>query len=345
MFGFDPGRIVGSDGYNIFEDADLAGAGIVDIINRAFEGETVKRYSILLQDCSSPFCAGITAPVYLDVAAYPLPLAEQGLNHVVASYTNVTESYLLEQQLFQLNKLESINTLASGIAHDFNNILGAIVPSAEIILSRADDQDLVSRKARNIKIAAKRAAALTSQLLSFARESEGNRRAVDLNASVLEAVELIANAVPKKNVVELETGENLPHVQADPLQVQQVVINLIINACDASPHGGSISIRTYESNLSERITFGGKIISPGKFVAISVSDEGAGIAPDVLERVFDPFFTTKEKGKGTGLGLSVVHGIVKNHNGFIRISSRVNVGTRFEVYLPALEASRRARKT
>jgi len=184
-------------------------------------------------------------------------------------------------------------------------------------------------------VAAQRAAALTSQLVSFARETRGDKKPIEPEATVLEALELLSTAVPKKVIINLEAEKELPMMIADPLQVQQVVMNLIINASDASPRGGTITIRIAPYQLQERETFGGGIIPPGQFVMISVSDEGTGIPPEVMERVFDPFFTTKEKGKGTGLGLSVVHGIVKNHGGFIRIDSRIGVGSRFETYFPA----------
>lgn len=335
IFGFDSAEIVGSDDYSVFEDPVLQDAGIVGIIHRAFSGETVQAPTLRIKKNSSAFCAGVNAPLYLAVAAYPLRLEENRISHVVVSYTDITENYLIEQQISQLHKLQSIHTLAGGIAHDFNNILAAIVPSAEMIIAGAEDQELVARKAKTIKTAAKRAAALTSQLLSFARESRGDKKPTDLNDSVDEAMELINNVVPKKIVVSLKKDESIPMITADPLQVQQVVINLIINACDASPHGGTITIKTLAYRLKERVTFGGKIIPLGLYAGLSVVDEGMGMSHEVIQRVFDPFFTTKEKGKGTGLGLSVVHGIVKNHGGFIRIRSSVGKGTRFEVYFPA----------
>jgi len=337
IFGFDPAEIVGSDEYNVYEDTVLREAGIVGMIRRAFNGETVQAQSLRIKENSSPFCAGVSSPLYLAVAAYPLRLEENRISHVVVSYTDITESYLIEQQISQLHKLQSIHTLAGGIAHDFNNILAAIVPSAEMIIAGADNPELVERKAKTIKTAAKRAASLTSQLLSFARESRGDKKLTDLNEAVVEAMELINNVVPKKIVVTLKQDESLPMITADPLQVQQVVINLMINACDASPRGGSITIKTFAHRLRERVTFGGKIIPQGPYAGLSVEDEGMGMPQEVIQRVFDPFFTTKEKGKGTGLGLSVVHGIVKNHGGYIRIKSRVGKGARFEVYFPAQE--------
>jgi PAS domain S-box-containing protein len=338
IFGFDPAEIVGSDQYSVFSDKVLSGAGIVGIVKRAFEGETVQTPLIMIKENTSQFCKEVVSPLYLAVSAYPLRVAGNRVSHAVVSYTDNTENYLIEQQISQLHKLQSIHTLASGIAHDFNNILAAIVPSAEMILTKIDDPELVERKAKAIKTAAKRAAALTSQLLSFARESRGDRRSINLNEVILEAMELINNIVPRKIVISFKPEKKIPAIDADPLQVQQVLINLIINACDASPLGGTITVKTFEQTLSERVTFGGKIILQGRYVGLSVVDEGMGMPQEVVQRVFDPFFTTKEKGKGTGLGLSVVHGIVKNHGGYIRITSSVGKGTRFDVFFPAFKA-------
>ena len=335
MFGFDTAKVIGSPKYNALADPDMERAGVSGILRRAFEGETVQAPLIKLSEGDSPFFEGLSSPLYVTVAAYPLQLEERRVTHVVASFTDMTESYLIEQQISQLHKLQSINTLASGIAHDFNNILGAIVPSAEMILAQAEDTELIKRKATAIKISAKRAAALTSQLMSFARESRGDKRAIDPQETVREALELIDNAIPKKVVLGIEVEKNLPQITADSLQLQQVIINLVINACDALPRGGNVSVRLTTHYQEERTTFAGNLIPPGRFVQISVEDSGEGMPAEVAQRVFDPFFTTKEKGKGTGLGLSVVHGIIKNHGGFIHIDSRMGAGTRFDVYLPA----------
>jgi PAS domain S-box-containing protein len=333
MFGFDPTGIVGSERYSVFDDKVLKESGIVGITQRALEGETVQAPSIQIKENSTPFCAGVGSPLYLSVSAYPLRLEENRISHAVVSYTDITENYLIEQQISQLHKLQSIHTLASGIAHDFNNILAAIVPSAEMILARINEKEMVERKAKTIMTAARRAAALTSQLLSFARESRGDKKMVGLNESVEEAMELIDNVVPKKIVLAFKPDKGIPKIAADTLQLQQVVINLIINACDASPRGGTITIKTFEETLRERVTFGGKIITQGRFVGLSVDDEGVGMPPEVVQRVFDPFFTTKEK--GTGLGLSVSYRIVQEHGGDIAVETRKGEGSTFTVLLPA----------
>jgi len=336
MFGFELEEIIGKGSYSILADPAFVESGISHYLKQALDGRSVQTPTVQLSgvDSPSPFLAGLETPIYVNVTAYPLS-PEGGLpSHVVVSYSDVTEAYLIEQQLVQIQKLQSIGTLASSIAHDFNNILGAIVPNAEMILAKAEDGGETARRAITIKSAAKRAASLTGQLMSFARESRGDRKPLDLNAAVREAIELIGNAIPKQVSLDFEPDDAMPPVLADPLQVQQVLINLIINASDAVPRGGMIAIRTEPYRLQQRTTFGGNLVAPGPYARLSVADDGVGIPPEVVERVFDPFFTTKEKGRGTGLGMSVVHGIVKNHNGFVQIDSSVGRGTEVSVYLP-----------
>lgn len=342
MFNLDHSRIVGPGKYNILEDPNLVESGLVKHLRAALAGESIHLASQRFSRSAgrnSPFCNGIATPLVVNLTAYPLKDQMGRVHNVVISYTDMTESDLLQQHLAQLDKLQSIGTLTSGIAHDFNNILGAIVPNADLIVTLAGENEQIRKKAMAIKTASKRAAALTQQLVSFARETRGDRRRLDLNACVREAVELISNAVPRNVTIEFEESVNLPPIVADPLQMQQVLINLIINASDALPAGGSIMVRTEAVELETRTSFGGNIIPPGEYVRLSVIDEGIGIPVELVERVFDPFFTTKEKGRGTGLGLSVVHGIVKSHRGLINISTSPGVGTRFDVHLPALDTS------
>lgn len=339
MLGFDYDSVIGEGKFNILSDPELTEIGLTDLVHQALSGQPSQSPSIVIQPGRSPLIKGLREPLVVSASAFPVQLSEEGVTHVVVSYRDITETHLIEQQLSQLQKLQSIHTLASGIAHDFNNILGAIVPSADLILSKAEPQSLISKKAAAIKTAAKRAATLIGKLMSFARESRGDKWPTDVNAGVKESIELISNALPKNVSLDYEPGEGLPQVLADPLQIQQVLINLIINASDASPHGGMITVCTELHKLTQRTTFGGNLIPLGEYVSLSVIDEGIGMPKEIVDRVFDPFFTTKDKGRGTGLGLSIVYGIVKNHNGFIHIDSQAGKGTRFDVYLPAVEGS------
>jgi PAS domain S-box-containing protein len=337
LFRFNPEEILGEAKFNILEDERLAEIGLTSLLHQALGGLPAQAHSIMLSAWDSPFCKGLKEPIIVSVSAYPIQIGEEGISHVVVAYHDVTENHIIEQQLSQLQKLQSIDTLASGIAHDFNNILGAIIPNADLIMTHAKNDTTISRRASTIKSAAKKAASLIGQLMSFARESRGEKRAIDLNNNIRESLELISNALPKNVNIEFRPSEALPQIRADALQIQQVLINLIINASDASPGGGQITISTDVYGLSQRTTFGGNLIAPGLYARLSVEDEGVGMPPDIIGRVFDPFFTTKEKGRGTGLGLSIVYGIVKNHNGFIFIESQVGKGSRFDVYLPTIE--------
>lgn len=337
MFNLDAHAVVGDGVYNILQDRTLRDIGLSDQLEQALAGDHVILNALRMHNTSkkeSPFCNGISHPIIVNVTAYPLKNRSGSVYNVVVSYTDITESYLVQQQLSQIDKLQSIGTLTSGIAHDFNNILGAIVPNADLIIHSAGKSEIIKKKAMAIKTASKRAAALTQQLVSFARETQSDIRTLDMNNCVREAIELIGNAIPKNVSIDFEPDREKLVTRADPLQMQQVLINLIINASDAIPKGGIITIKTHMKQLRSRTTFGGNIIPPGNYVLLSVVDEGIGIPRDVVERVFDPFFTTKEKGRGTGLGLSVVHGIVKSHKGLITISTERNKGTRFDVYLP-----------
>jgi signal transduction histidine kinase len=340
LFSMDVSKIVGERDYTVFEDEFFLRSGIMEQLEKALAGELIQISGVKIHNeisSVSAFSNHLRETIIADITAYPLRDSLGNVFNIVVSFNDVTEDHLVEQQLAQVDKMQSIGTLTSGIAHDFNNILGAIVPNADLISRMAGDNEKIYKKAISIKTAAKRASSLTQQLLSFARLSEGDRQVLDINTCVLEAVELISNAIPKNISLDMETSYNLPMVKVDPLQMQQVLINLIINAGDAMPDGGLIMIKTEVQFLKKRSTFGGNIIPTGKYVRLSVTDEGEGIPPEVMQRVFDPFFTTKEKGRGTGLGLSVVHGIIKSHKGMINISVNGNKGTQFEVLLPSVE--------
>lgn len=338
MFGIPLSSISGIGRYNIFADSGLKDTELLEVIKRAFYQKERDAKLITLEKAevdSSPLLKNIRDSLVMEVVAFPLSKSIRGTSSVIVSYIDVTESHLNQQQLAQTDKLRSIGTLASGIAHDFNNILGAIVPNADFIMSQSPADSLLFKKARTIKSASKRASELMRQLMTYARQSRLNKQPMAVNICVSEAMELIRNAVPKSVNIVFERGlEDNVEIMADPLQMQQLLINLIINASDAQPDGGFVGVSTRHHELNQRTTFGGNILDIGAYVCISVEDNGHGMSQAVKERIFDPFFTTKEKGRGTGLGLSVVHGIVKNHRGYIDIQSIENSGTTFSVFLP-----------
>jgi len=262
------------------------------------------------------------------------------VNFVEVGY-DVTGQISLEEQLAQSQKLESIGLLASGIAHDFNNILGAILGYASFMKNKMSEDHQFYKYVDTIERSATRAAELTSQLLAFARGGKYNVTPVNINKMVLDTLGIIQSTFDKSIIVEKDLEQNIPTVEADPGQMQQVVMNLCVNARDAMPGGGILRVETSEVELTENDTKSNIEAHPGRYVLLIVSDTGIGMDKQTVRRIFEPFFTTKEKGKGTGLGLSMVYGIVRNHGGFIRVESEPGKGTSFEVFYPA---SRKAEK-
>ena len=262
------------------------------------------------------------------------------VNFVEVGY-DVTEQISLEDQLAQAQKLESIGLLAGGIAHDFNNILGAILGYASFMKNKMSEDHQFYKYVDMIERSAIRAAELTSQLLAFARGGKYNVTPVNLNRIVLDTLGIIQSTFDKSIIVEKNLPQDIPTVEADPGQMQQVVMNLCVNARDAMPGGGILRVETSEVELTENDTKSNIEAHPGRYVLLIVSDTGIGMDKQTVQRIFEPFFTTKEKGKGTGLGLSMVYGIVRNHGGFIRVESEPGKGTSFKVFYPA---SRKAEK-
>lgn len=245
------------------------------------------------------------------------------------------ENAALEAQLQQAHKMEAVGQLASGIAHDFNNLLQAMQGYADILLLKAGPEGAGRRELTEIVNAAGMASALTRQLLTFGRKTKGDVRLVDLNHQVRGVTELIRRTIPRMIKTELKLSFDLHAVQADPVQVEQVVMNLAVNARDAMPEGGVLTIETGNEVIDDAYCRLRPEASAGDHVYLSVSDTGLGISPERLARIYEPFYSTKAPGKGTGLGLSVVYGIVKDHHGWIACTSEPGRGTTFKIYLPA----------
>ena len=253
----------------------------------------------------------------------------------VWSFRDVTERRRLQQELLQAHKLEAVGRLAGGVAHDFNNLLTTILGYSELLLrSRPDDAEL-QEDVGEIRKASERAASLTRQLLAFSRKQVIEARVLDLNALVAESTRMLRRLIGED--VELSTllAPGLPSVRADPVQIEQVIVNLAVNARDAMPGGGKLAIETRVRRVEDGEARGGDLPS-GDFVVLRVADTGLGMDPEIRERIFEPFFTTKEKGKGTGLGLSTAYGIVKQSGGDIRVTSARHAGSTFEILLPAV---------
>ncbi len=239
-------------------------------------------------------------------------------------------------QLVQAQKMESIGTLAGGIAHEFNNILASILGYASHIESLTASDNPIQREAATIARQARRAAELTQQLVAFARGGQYSLEPVDLNRSIAETISLLSKSIDPRIVVEVRPDPDLPCVEADAGQIQQVLMNVAVNAAEAMPEGGRITFETRVAHLDQTYVRSQPGLTPGDYVEIVVGDTGTGMPPEVSDRAFEPFFTTKTHGKGTGLGLSVVYGIVRSHQGHISIGSTPGLGTTVRVYLPAL---------
>jgi len=244
-----------------------------------------------------------------------------------------------EEQLRQAQKLEAIGTLAGGLAHDFNNILTGILGHAEMLKASARPGDNVHRAADVIEKAGRRAADLTRQLLGFARKGKEQNTPVSVHERIREVIALLSHAIDKKINIREELAAAHAYVLGDPVQVQQIILNLALNARDAMPDGGTLTLKTEDRMLGEHTCRHHRGAVPGRFIIVTVSDTGHGIPEKILGRIFEPFFTTKGPGLGTGMGLATAYGIVENHGGWFEVDSRVDEGTTFRIFLPATDRS------
>jgi len=252
---------------------------------------------------------------------------------------DITERKVLETQLQQSRKMEAVGRLAGGIAHDFNNLLTIITGYTDLALSRPSVPFDLRTDIERIENAAARAAALVRQLLAFSRKQVLQPKTLDLNAIVLNLDKLLRRLIDDHIEMITRVDETLGKVKADPAQIDQVIMNLVVNARDAMPDGGRLVIETRNVDLDSTFANDHAPCKPGRYVMLSVSDTGIGIDPSAIAHIFEPFYTTKESGRGTGLGLSTVYGIVKQSGGYIWVNSAPGKGSTFEIFLPRVEES------
>jgi len=324
-------------------DCNPAAANMIGLPENRLIGEACRKYicrseeecPILDQgqhinnsECLLTRVVGEEIPILKTVTSIKLA----GDNYLLESFIDVSEKKRLEVQLTQSQKMEAVGRLAGGIAHDFNNLLMAISGHTELILMKMDNQDPMKRRIEEIKKAGERAAALTRQLLAFSRKQVLKPQVISLNQIISNIKNMLNRLIGEDITFITSMHDQLKNIKADAGQIDQIIMNLAINARDAMPNGGELIIETENVIVDKHF---GKLFPearPGEFVCLSIADDGIGMTQDMIQEIFEPFFTTKEG--GTGLGLSVVYGIVKQHGGWIKIYSAPGIGSNFQIFFP-----------
>lgn len=275
----------------------------------------------------------------------PLRDGDGQVTHLISNDRDITDRRRLESQLQMAHKMDAIGRLAGGVAHDFNNLLMVISAYAELMQDSLAPEHPLLRNVHEIMKASRRAADLTRQLLAFGRKQMQALQLLDLNQVLKEISKMLPRLIGEDIQLNMVHGRNIGWVKADPLQIEQIVMNLAANARDAMPEGGKLTIETANIALDESYIQRHSIVPIGDYVLLAVTDTGQGIAPEHLSHIFEPFYTTKAEGKGTGLGLATVYGIVKQNGGFIWVYSEPGLGTTFKVYLPRVKKDAGVTKT
>ena len=256
------------------------------------------------------------------------------LTQVVITYQDMTANRQLREALVHSQRLDAVGRLAGGVAHDFNNLLSVINGYTEILHHRLGEESNVRKELHEIHQAGQRASSLVHQLLAFGRRQKMAPRVIEINRLVHEHVDILSRLLGEHRSLELELGETTGNIHVDPTQIQQVFLNLVLNARDATKKSGRISVKTQNATLSGERNRRATDPKPGEYVQLTVSDNGTGMDATVLKTLFEPFFTTKSEGSGTGLGLALVYGVVKQSGGHITVASELGQGSTFDVFLP-----------
>jgi two-component system, cell cycle sensor histidine kinase and response regulator CckA len=259
-----------------------------------------------------------------------------GVPCVLLIYNDITDTKSVEEQLHQAQKMEAVGRLAGGVAHDFNNVLGVIIGYCDLILQQSASMDSALQSVERIRRAAERAAGLTRRILAFSRQRLVHPRSIELNALINDLSVMLRRLISEDVELVLRLDQGLGGMQADPSQIEQLIMNLAINAHDAMPEGGKLIIQTANFTVDGQYSRQVPDVKPGSYVMLQVSDTGWGINPDILPHIFEPFFTTKVPGKGTGLGLAIVYGVVKQSDGNIWVYSDSGKGTTFKILFPRI---------
>ena len=327
LFGMLPRTGAGPDGpsvLGIFHERDRA--ALESAVREAAEGRTD----------ITPLDMGLSGEAGRSARVWASPVSESdGEGEVAILYAlDTTEQRQLEQQFAQAQKMQAVGQLAGGVAHDFNNVLQAIIGYSDLLLANHRPTDPAFQDIMQIKQNANRAASLVRQLLAFSRRQTLRPEVLNLGDTLSDLSMLLKRLLGERVELDLRHGRDLWFVKADVNQLEQVIVNLAVNARDAMPEGGKLTIRTGNVSAEDAAGLNLSGMTPGEYVLVEVADTGTGIPPDVVDKIFEPFFTTKEVGKGTGLGLSTVFGIVKQSGGFIYVDSTPGHGSTFRIYLP-----------
>jgi PAS domain S-box-containing protein len=341
-------------------------AGVIEYVNPAFESLTGYSSSEAVGRSPSMLTSGQQAPAlyrelwenisignvyssiavnrkkngelyYVDESISPIRDAAGNITHFVSNGRDLTKRLHLEEQLLQAQKMDAVGRLAGGVAHDFNNLLTIITSYSELALDTVASGSATQGHLQEILCGARRAAELTRQLLAFSRNQPQALRVAELNPVVSGIVHTLQRLIGEDIELTFKPGKGLGRIHLDPMQIEQILMNLAANARDAMPEGGKCTIETSSVYLDEDYVARKKSVIPtGRYVALTMTDTGTGISPDHLPHIFDPFYTTKPSGKGTGLGLATVYGIVKQNHGFVWPYSELGMGTVFKIYLPCV---------
>ncbi len=280
-----------------------------------------------------------------DVEAWGTEIQYHQQSASLAFLVDVSEARSLRSQLIQAQKMEAVGTLAGGIAHDFNNLLTVVSGYSELLLAERSAEDQDYQDLLRIHSSARRGAELVQRLLTFSRKTESKQRPLSLNQQIEQVRKLLERTIPKMIKIELILEKKLGVVSADPTQIEQILMNIALNAKDAMPDGGKLKIETKNVVLDDQFCRSNLGARPGYYSLVSVSDSGAGMDEDIVQHIFEPFYTTKGPGKGTGLGLAMVYGIVKQHDGYITCTSETGSGTTFNIYFPSIESQLESMKS
>lgn len=317
--------------------AEWAQARFVDLVQPEERAAAEMHLDLVMKDgrAGPPLTVRLMGEKQRSVTVYASRREDRGRAiGMILHLIDATEQKRLEAQFAQSQKMQAVGLLAGGIAHDFNNLLTAMIGFCDLLLLRHKAGDQSFADIMQIKQNANRAANLVRQLLAFSRQQTLQPRVLDVTDVLAELSHLIRRLIGENIELAMEHGRDLASVRADAGQLEQVIINLAVNARDAMPDGGRLLIRTRNVTTADPISRGVEVMPPGTYVLVEIADTGSGIAPEILDRIFEPFFSTKAVGSGTGLGLSTVYGIVRQTGGFVFVDSQIGRGTTFRIYLP-----------